>query len=71
MSETQAVVIKNRPINQVKHLIKTGIDRADDYSKIAAHQKAANELDEIEYLLDVYRKMIEQRAKEDEVITNV
>lgn len=71
MSETQAVVIKNRPINQVKHLIKTGIDRADDYSKITAHQKAANELDEIERLIDVYRKMIEQRAKEDEMVTNV
>lgn len=71
MNETQAVVIKNRPINQVKHLIKTGIDRADDYSKIAAHQKAEDELDEIERLIDVYRKMIEQRAIEDEVFLNV
>lgn len=71
MADTQTVVIKSQPINQVKHLIKTGIDRADDYSKIAAHSKAANELDEIEFLLGTYRKMIEQRRKENEVIANV
>lgn len=71
MSNTQTVTIKNNPLCQVKHLIKTGIDRADDYSKIGYHEKAIRELDELGYLFETYRKMIDQRYKEDEVVLNV
>lgn len=71
MSNTQTVTIKNNPMCQVKHLIKTGIDRADDYSKIGYHEKANRELDELGYLFETYRNMIDQRAKEDEVVLNV
>lgn len=71
MANTQTVTIKNNPVYQVKHLVKTGIDRADDYSKIGYHEKASRELDELEYLFETYRKMIDQRAKEDKVVLNV
>lgn len=71
MSNTQTVTIKNNPVCQMKHLIKTGIDRADDYSKIGYHEKAIRELDELGYLFESYRKMIDQRSKEDEVVLNV
>ena len=71
MANVQTVTIKNNPLSQVKHLIKTGIDRADDYSKIGYHEKAIRELDELGYLFETYRKMIDQRSKEDEVIINV
>lgn len=71
MSNTQTVTIKNNPVCQVKHLIKTGIDRADDYSKIGYYEKANRELDELGYLFETYRKMLDQRAKEDEVVLNV
>ena len=71
MTNVKTVTIKNNPVYQVKHLIKTGIDRADDYSKIGYHEKANRELDELEYLFETYRKMIDQRSKEDEVVLNV
>lgn len=71
MANTQTVTIKNNPICQVKHLIKTGIDRADDFSKIGCHEKSKRELDELEYLFETYKKMLDQRACEDEVVLNV